>query len=98
MNSTAAETSLWRNRDFVTLWSGQVVSTLGARINSTAMPLLVLAPTGSPADAGLVGAAGTLPLLVDRYNRHRILLISEILADVLLCASAFPLPPATYSA
>lgn len=97
MKSTAAETSLWRNRDFVTLWSGQVVSTLGARINSTAMPLLVLAPTGSPADAGLVGAAGT-PLLVDRDNRHRILLISEILADVLLCASAFPLPPATYSA
>ncbi|MFD7165278.1 MFS transporter [Streptomyces violascens] len=91
MNSTAAESSLWRNRDFVTLWSGQVVSTLGARISSTAMPLLVLATTGSPADAGLVGAAGTLPFLVaylpagplvDRYNRHRILLMSEILAGV----------------
>ncbi|MFD5556900.1 MFS transporter [Streptomyces sp. NPDC127068] len=93
MTSTAAEPSLWRNRDFVTLWSGQVVSTLGARISSTAMPLLVLATTGEPADAGLVGAAGTLPFLiaylpagplVDRYSRHRILLTSEILAGLAL--------------
>ncbi|WP_171168877.1 MFS transporter [Streptomyces sp. I05A-00742] len=93
MTSAAAEPSLWRNRDFVTLWSGQVVSTLGARISATAMPLLVLATTGSPTDAGLVGAAGTLPFLVaylpagplvDRYNRHRILLTSEILAGLAL--------------
>ena len=56
--------TLWRNRDFVTLWSGQVVSALGARISAIAMPLLVLAQTGSPADAGLVAAAGTLPFLI----------------------------------
>ncbi|BCY12236.1 hypothetical protein L3i22_073240 [Actinoplanes sp. L3-i22] len=82
-------TSLWRNRDFTALWAGQVVSALGASITSTAMPLLVLATTGSPRDAGLVGAAGTLPFLVgnlpagalvDRWNRHRILLVSELLA------------------
>ncbi|CAM5300328.1 MFS transporter [Streptomyces xanthochromogenes] len=93
VTSTGGAPSLWRNRDFLTLWSGQVVSTLGARISSTAMPLLVLATTGSPADAGLVGAAGTLPFLiaylpagplVDRYNRHRILLTSEILAGLAL--------------
>ena len=53
--------SLWRNRDFTALWGGQVVSNLGASISGTAMPLLVLTTTGSPADAGLVGAAGTLP-------------------------------------
>jgi MFS family permease len=49
------------------------------------MPLLVLATTGSPSDAGIVGAAGTAPFLianlpagalVDRRNRRRILLIS----------------------
>ena len=56
--TTTTRPALWRNRDFVTLWSGQVVSALGARISATAMPLLVLATTGSPADAGLVGAAG----------------------------------------
>lgn len=85
--------SLWRNRDFVALWSGQIVSTLGAKISSTAMPLLVLATTGSPSAAGMVGAAGTLPFLiahlpagplVDRWNRHRILLVSELVAGVAL--------------
>jgi MFS family permease len=85
--------TLWRNRDFVTLWSGQVVSALGARISAIAMPLLVLAKTGSPADAGVVAAAGTLPFLVahlpagplvDRWNRRRIMLSSEALAGLAL--------------
>lgn len=91
--TTNTEPSLWRNTDFVALWSGQVVSALGARVSATAMPLLVLATTGSPADAGLVGAAGTLPFLVahlpagplvDRWNRRRILLISEVAAGFAL--------------
>ncbi|GAB3824262.1 MFS transporter [Dactylosporangium cerinum] len=85
--------ALWRNRDFVTLWSGQVVSALGARISATAMPLLVLATTGSAADAGLVAAAGTLPFLVaqlpagplvDRWDRRRVLRASEALAGLAL--------------
>ncbi|GAA4610195.1 MFS family permease [Actinoplanes octamycinicus] len=80
---------LWRNRDFTALWTGQVVATLGATITATAMPLLVLATTGSARDAGLVGAAGTLPYLlvnlpagalVDRLRRHRILLIGQLVA------------------
>ncbi|MEU4563319.1 MFS transporter [Actinoplanes sp. NPDC023936] len=85
--------SLWRNRDFTLLWGGQVVSGLGAQISATATPLLVLTTTGSPADAGLVGAAGTLPHLlanlpagplVDRWDRWRILLASEIVAGLTL--------------
>jgi len=90
---TAVRVPLRRNRDFVALWSGQVVSSLGASISGTAMPLLVLATTGSPADAGIVGAAGTLPFLVanlpagplvDRWNRHRILVVSELVAALTL--------------
>ncbi|WP_045741859.1 MFS transporter [Actinoplanes rectilineatus] len=82
-------TTLWRNRDFSLLWTGQVVASLGAAVTGTAMPLLVLATTGSAADAGLVGAAGTLPYLlvnlpagalVDRWDRRRVLLVSEIAA------------------
>lgn len=42
---------LWRNRDFLLLWSGQTISTLGTRISGLAYPLLVLAVTGSPAQA-----------------------------------------------
>ena len=91
--TTTVKPSLRRNRDFVTLWSGQVVSTLGTRISATAMPLLVLSRTGSAADAGLVAAAGTVPFLVaqlpagplvDRWNRRRILLISEAAAGLAL--------------
>jgi MFS family permease len=90
---TAPRPSLWRNREFAALWSGQIVSSLGAAISGTAMPLLVLSTTGSAADAGLVGAAGTLPYLVanlpagplvDRWNRRTILIVSEVAAGVAL--------------
>ena len=45
-----------RNRDFMLLWSGQVVSSLGSAVSSVAFPLLVLALTGSLAKAGLAGS------------------------------------------
>jgi MFS family permease len=78
--------SLWRNRDFMFLWTGQVVSTLGTRITSLAYPLLVLALTGSPLQAGVVGFAQALPFLlvylpagalVDRLNRKRVMLVAD---------------------
>jgi MFS family permease len=90
--------SLWHNRDFLILWGGQIVSTLGSRSSTTALPLLVLALTGSPSDAGLVGAATTLPYLVaqlpagtlvDRWNRRTIMLVSELLAGLAIASLAF---------
>jgi MFS family permease len=77
---------LRRNRDFILLWSGQVVSTIGTRVSSLAYPLLVLELTHSPAKAGLVGFAQTLPFLlfylpagalVDRWNRKRVMLVAD---------------------
>jgi MFS family permease len=77
---------LWRNRDFLLLWSGQTISTVGTRISGIAYPLLVLAVTGSPAQAGLVGFAQTLPFLiwylpagalVDRWNRKWVMLVAD---------------------
>jgi MFS family permease len=82
----ADELPLRRNRDFNLLWFGQVLSDLGGRVSGIAFPLLVLATTGSPAKAGVVGAAGTLPLLVltvpagalaDRWNRKRLMIIAD---------------------
>jgi MFS family permease len=78
---------LWRNRDFTLLWSSQVVSTVGTRVTSVAYPLLVLLLTGSPAVAGVVGFAQTLPFLllylpggawVDRWDRRRTMVVCEI--------------------
>src|SRR3954451_17095351 len=78
---------LRRNRDFTLLWSSQVVSTVGTRVTSVAYPLLVLLLTGSPALAGVVGFAQTLPFLllylpggawVDRWDRRRTMVACEI--------------------
>lgn len=77
---------LRRNRDFMILWTSQVVSTVGTRVTSIAYPLLVLALTGSPAQAGLVVFAQTLPYLlvslpagalVDRWDRKRLMIACE---------------------
>ena len=68
------------------LWSSQVVSTVGSRVTSIAFPLLVLAVTHSPAKAGVVGFAQTLPFLllylpagafIDRWDRKRTMLVCD---------------------
>jgi MFS family permease len=77
---------LRRNRDFMVLWCSQVVSTVGARVTSIAYPLLVLAVTHSPAEAGVVGFTQTLPFLllylpagafIDRWDRKRTMLACD---------------------
>lgn len=77
---------LHRNRDFRNLWVGQALSEVGSRAAGLAYPLLVLALTGSPFQAGLVGALGmaagtvlALPAgaLVDRWNRRRLMIACE---------------------
>ena len=71
---------LSRNREFALLWSGQTLSALGSQVSLVAYPLLVLAVTGSPAKAGVVGFAKSVPVallalpagaLADRVNRKR---------------------------
>jgi MFS family permease len=77
---------LRKNRDFNILWAGQLVSTVGSQVTALAFPLLVLAVTHSPARAGIVGFANSLPnlflylpagALVDRWNRKRIMLAAD---------------------
>jgi predicted MFS family arabinose efflux permease len=88
---------LWRNRDFLLLWTGQVVSTIGTRVSGLAYPLIVLAITGSAAQAGLVAAAQTVPFviwflpagaLVDRWPRKRIMLAADAGRAVALASVA----------
>ncbi len=79
--------SLWRNSNFMILWSGQTASQVGTGITQTAFPLLVWDLTHSAAQVGLVGALGTLPYLlfsliagalVDRWDRKRTMIICDI--------------------
>ena len=77
---------LRRNRDFVLLQTGQLLSDVGSQSTSIAFPLLVLAATGSPALAGVVAFARTaawtllsLPagVAADRWNRRRLMLAAD---------------------
>lgn len=79
--------SLWRNRDFLLLWSGQSVSTLGSGISKFALPLLVLALTHSPAQAGLMAAVRQAPYLlfslpagalIDRWDRKAVMIRCDV--------------------
>lgn len=91
--------SLWRNRDFNLLWTGQCLSDAGSAMSDLALPLLVFQLTRSPAQAGLVGTAGLvvatacrLPagVLVDRFDRRRLMIASDsfrlLVYAVLACA------------
>lgn len=78
---------LKHNRDFQLLWVGSSVSALGSRVSSIAYPLLVLALTGSPADAGLVGFSATIAyvifqlpagVLVDRWDRKLLMVVCDV--------------------
>ncbi len=89
---------MWRNRDFVLLWSGQTISVAGTEIALLAYPLLVLALTNSPAQAGFVGALRSLPYmflclpvgaLVDRWDRKRVMIVCD--AGCALALASLPL-------
>lgn len=75
--------ALHRNRDFVLLQTGMLLSSAGSQMTAIAYPLLVLALTGSPAKAGVVAfvrllamAVFALPagLAADRWSRRRLMI------------------------
>jgi MFS family permease len=78
---------LRRNRDFLLLQAGQLLSTFGSAISSIAYPLLALALTGSAAKTGYVGAVVFVPLVVlsplagvvvDRFDRRAVMIASDV--------------------
>jgi hypothetical protein len=77
---------LHRNRDFVLLQAGQLLSSAGTQLTAIAYPLLVLDVTGSAAKAGAVAFARTLPLALlalpagvaaDRWNRKWLMIAAD---------------------
>lgn len=84
--SSGRPKSLWRNRDYTLLWGGQALSDIGGAVSELAFPLLVLAVTHSPAQAGFVAALRALPatlfsliagVLVDRWDRKWVMLVCD---------------------
>ena len=77
---------LSRNRNYTLLWGSQALSVAGFSASVIALPLLVLAVTGSPAVSGLVLGVDAMAQLVaglpagalaDRWNRKKIMLSCE---------------------
>ena len=84
---------LWRNREFVLLESGRLLSTAGTASTGIAFTLLVLALTNSPAKAGLVGFARLAPyallalpagVAADRWNRKSLMIGADVVRTLLL--------------
>ena len=78
---------LGRNRDFKIVAVGQGISAIGDGVSFTAMPLLVLALTGSGIQMGVVGVLTRLPDLIfglpagayaDRWDRRRMMLGADL--------------------
>lgn len=79
--------SLWKQRNFMLLWSGQLVSWVGTEVSGIVLPLVVLALTGSPAVAGRVAAIRGLVYvcwaipagaLIDRWDRRTVMVIANL--------------------
>jgi MFS family permease len=77
---------LRRNRDFLLLQAGQLLSEVGTQSAAIAYPLLVLAVTGSAARAGVVAFARALSqtlfalpagMIADRWNRRRLMIAAD---------------------
>jgi MFS family permease len=94
MNETTALAFMLRafdHRNYRLYFSGQSVSMIGTWMTRIATSWLVYRLTNSPLLLGIVGFAGQIPsfllapvagVLIDRWDRHRLLVITQILAMV----------------
>lgn len=84
---SVSDTSLWRHRDFLLLWSGQTVSETGSAVTQLALPLTaVVLLKATTLQVGLLNAAATLAFavialpagaLVDRMLKRRVMIACD---------------------
>jgi len=88
--------TLWRNHDFMKLWTGQTVSELGSRITRDGLPLAaVIVLQAGPFEMGMLRAIGGAAVLllglyagvwVDRLRLRPIMILADIGRALLLAA------------
>lgn len=78
--------SIWRNRDFLWLFTGRTLSQLGTAVTTFTIPWLLLQLTGSATQTGIAFAVGFIPYLLvslpagvfaDRYNRKNLMILAD---------------------
>jgi len=86
------------NRNFLLLWTGQLISQLGDKIYSIALAWWLLERTNSPSMMGFFLVTSMLPELIlgplvgpfiDRWNRKSILVSADILRGTVVSLIAF---------
>ncbi|WP_291412712.1 MFS transporter [Actinophytocola sp.] len=84
---------VWRNRDFVRLWSGQAFSQFGNHVSTVVVPLLAIETLhAGVGDLGLLGLLSKLPALlyivagvsIDRMRKRPTLIVTNLARAVLL--------------
>ena len=87
--------SLWRQGDFMKLWTGQTISQFGDEITLLALPLLAIDLGAEAFEFGILGVVRFLPWIlftlpagvwVDRMRRRPILIGADIARAVLLAS------------
>ena len=96
MSEHASRGVLWRHAGFMRLWSAQAISTFGARIARTAIPMTaVMAIQAKPGALGVLAALGVLPAVfvglfaggfIDRSSQRLIMIAADIIRAVVLIA------------
>jgi MFS family permease len=88
--------SLWHDRNFLTIWSGQAFSQFGSQIQELAIPVLaVLLLNATEFEVGLLNAAGVAAFLVvglpagawiDRMRKRHVMIWADAVRAVALAA------------
>lgn len=104
-NSVAAGPGLWKNRNWVLLWSGQSISIVGDFVFDTTVVIWVatriaVGETWAPLAVGGVLAAALIPVVVvgpfagvfvDRWDRRHTMLVTDLIrAGLILSLVALP--------
>ena len=93
MPASTSPFSVFRNRNFSLMWSGQLVSTMGTALTSLAASIYVFRLTSSAWSVGLMLMATAAPSLlvglfagvfVDRYDRKKIMIAADLIRGVLV--------------
>lgn len=86
--------SLWRDRNFLTMWSGQALSQVGAQIAELALPVVaVLLLQASEMQLGMLNAAGMAAFLIvglpagawiDRMRKRHVMIGADLIRALAL--------------
>src|SRR6266702_335536 len=94
MQTTTQKETLWRNPNFLKLWTSETISQFGSQFTGLALPLTaIIILNADSTELGILTFAGTIPWLifgllvgvwVDRHRKQRIMVTSNILRGSIL--------------